>query len=83
MPGSRVVVEVKGESLTVADNGHGMDEATKSRLFAPFFTTKSNGTGLGLCNVRRIVDAHGGLVRVWSEPGKGSRIEVSFGRSAA
>ncbi|MGH9493985.1 MAG: two-component system sensor histidine kinase NtrB [Candidatus Sulfotelmatobacter sp.] len=63
--------------LVVADNGAGMDMETRERMFEPFFTTKaSQGTGLGLANVRDIVSRHGGLIHVESALGKGTRISV-------
>jgi two-component system, cell cycle sensor histidine kinase and response regulator CckA len=65
-------------SLTVADNGCGMNEETRARLFEPFFTTKKpgEGTGLGLATVQRIVSESGGLIEVRSDMGRGTRIEV-------
>jgi len=67
-------------SLTVRDDGCGMDAETRARLFEPFFTTKNPGagTGLGLAMVRRIVDGAGGKIEVESEPGRGTCIEVFF-----
>jgi signal transduction histidine kinase len=63
--------------LTVGDTGVGMDAAVRARLFQPFFTQgKAEGTGLGLPIVKRIVEAHGGTVRVESEPGKGTTFVV-------
>ena len=64
--------------LWVSDSGCGMDEATQSRIFEPFFTTKPSGagTGLGLSVVHGIVTAHGGVVRLYSQPGKGSVFNV-------
>ncbi len=62
--------------LTVADTGAGMAPDVLERLFEPFFTTKESGTGLGLLSCKRIVDSHGGVMRVESEPGKGTRFHL-------
>ncbi len=57
----------------VADNGMGMSEEVKSRLFSSFFSTKGHrGTGLGLMNTRKMVDEHQGTIAVASEPGEGT-----------
>jgi two-component system, cell cycle sensor histidine kinase and response regulator CckA len=68
--------------LSVTDTGVGMDAATQSRMFEPFFSTKGKdeGTGLGLSVVYNIVRASGGSVRVSSEPGRGSTFQVFFPR---
>lgn len=62
--------------LSVRDAGHGIDENVRRRLFQPFFTTRKNGTGLGLFVCQRIVTRHRGLIRVRSEPGQGACINV-------
>jgi signal transduction histidine kinase/CheY-like chemotaxis protein len=64
--------------LTVSDTGYGMDEATASRIFEPFYTTKQAGAGygLGLATVREIVTGHGGQVTVDSAIGKGTRFSL-------
>ncbi|MEO0071405.1 MAG: ATP-binding protein [candidate division WOR-3 bacterium] len=74
----RVATMVRDEtvSLIVEDSGVGMTEKEKSQIFVPFYTTKPEGTGLGLSVVYGIVTAHGGSIKVESEPGKGSRFEV-------
>ena len=64
--------------LAVIDNGQGMDEKTRSRLFEVFFSTKPSGNGLGLPTVRKIVDAHRGTITCESELGRGTRFTISL-----
>ena len=77
--GGREIVLRKGlscASVSVADNGPGMDRTVLGRIFDPFFTTKTNGTGLGLPMVKRTVNAHGGILTVKSIRGKGATFEI-------
>jgi len=61
----------------VSDNGCGMDEEVKKKLFTSFFTTKEGrGTGLGLLNTQKIVQEHGGTITVNSQPGEGSTFTI-------
>ncbi|MBI3886951.1 MAG: response regulator [Opitutae bacterium] len=64
--------------LTVQDTGHGIPPAVRERIFDPFFTTKEagKGTGLGLSTVADIARKHGGVVKVASEPGRGTVFAV-------
>ncbi len=64
--------------LRIADTGCGMDQATCERIFEPFFSTHigTEGTGLGLAVVHRIVIDHGGAIALTSAPGKGSTFEI-------
>ncbi len=70
--------EVNGARLqiSVSDTGIGMDAQTLAHLFTPFFTTKSDGTGLGLSSCKRIVESYGGLMVVESHPGHGTRFDL-------
>jgi signal transduction histidine kinase/HAMP domain-containing protein len=82
----RLRAAVVGEMVTasVEDDGVGMSPETQQRVFEPFFTTKGvQGTGLGLSMVYGIVQRHGGTLAVRSEPGFGTRIEVTLPRASA
>ena len=63
-------------SVGVIDDGPGMDASTQERVLEPFFSTKPQGTGLGLSLVHKIVDAHDGMVRVQSAPGRGTTVTL-------
>ncbi|MFA9444646.1 nitrogen regulation protein NR(II) [Egicoccus sp. AB-alg6-2] len=68
-PGSYVIVDV-------VDDGPGMDDEVRQRMFAPFFSTKFAGRGLGLAASAGIVAAHGGAIDVDSAPGQGARFRL-------
>ena len=59
-------------ALHVIDTGPGIDAASRARIFDPYYTTRAGGTGLGLPTTRRIVEAHGGRLELFSEPGTGT-----------
>lgn len=67
-----------GVTLHVIDTGPGIEPANLARVFQPYFTTKSGGTGLGLPAARRIVEAHHGRLEVHTEPGRGSDFIVTL-----
>jgi len=65
-------------SLAVSDNGPGIPDNLRARLFDPFVTGRAGGTGLGLAIVQRAVEAHRGLVLVDSVPQQGTTFTVYF-----
>jgi signal transduction histidine kinase len=62
--------------VTIEDTGAGMSEETLSRMFDLFFTTKPQGTGLGMALARSVIDLHAGTLAITSAPGKGTRVTV-------
>jgi two-component system cell cycle sensor histidine kinase/response regulator CckA len=75
-------------ALLVSDTGHGMSPEVQARMFEPFFTTRAErpgtqGTGLGLATVQRIVAGVGGRIDVQSAPGQGTTVTVYFRRVAS
>jgi signal transduction histidine kinase len=69
--------------LSVTDTGPGISPEAQRRMFNPFFTTRPTGTGLGLAIVHRIVDAHGGHIKVDSRPDAGTRIDLCLPEAPA
>ena len=85
-PDGRIVVSAsnqnQGLTLTIEDQGKGMNAETQRRACDPFFTTKPSGPGLGLTIARRVVESHGGHLAIDSQPGRGTRINVSLPTAA-
>ncbi len=91
--GSRVGVGVKADGdvveIAVSDQGIGISEADRDRIFERFYradearSRRTGGTGLGLSIVKHAVHRHGGEVRVWSRPGRGSTFTIRLPRIEA
>lgn len=64
--------------LVIADTGAGMEAETLARLWEPFYTTKTTGTGLGLSVTHKIIQEHHGFVDVHSAPGRGTTFTLAF-----
>ena len=58
------------------DTGPGIPEEHLPKIFKPYFTTKSGGTGLGLPTTKRLIEAHGGRIEVHTSPGNGTDFTV-------
>lgn len=81
--GGDLTIRVRGEengiiAIDIADTGCGISDPNISRIFEPFFTTKEYGTGLGLTNVKRLVQDNGGTIAVHSEASKGAQFTLRF-----
>lgn len=84
-PGGQVVVSTRVQEklveVDVTDTGEGIPEEIKKRIFLPFFTTKEQGTGLGLCISKRIIEDHpGGSFQLDSAEGRGTVATIGFRR---
>lgn len=90
--GTRVAVAVKAEEgtvdISVSDQGIGISEADRDRIFERFYRSdvarsrRTGGTGLGLSIVKHATQRHGGEVRLWSRPGRGSTFTMRLPRIA-
>jgi two-component system nitrogen regulation sensor histidine kinase NtrY len=65
-------------TLEIADNGCGLPPEIRTKIFEPYFSTKENGTGLGLTIVSQIIEDHRGYIRAWPNDPRGSRFTVEF-----
>jgi len=83
-PGGQVVVNVRSvgdrAEIAVRDTGRGMPADTLRRVGTPFFTTREDGTGLGVVLARSVIGQHGGSLRYDSEPGKGTLVSFTLPR---
>jgi two-component system, NtrC family, sensor histidine kinase HydH len=70
-------------AVEIADSGPGVPAEMKEQIFNPFFTTKKSGVGLGLAIVSKIVDSHGGAVKLVSAPGEGACFRVTLPAESA
>lgn len=68
-------------AFSVADTGEGMSDNEIEKIFNPFYTTKDDGTGLGMAITHRIVEEHGGYINIDSSPGRGTTVTVVIPRS--
>src|SRR5262249_34673773 len=81
-PGGAVDLEVRRRDaraeVVIADTGHGIPPETLARLGTPFFTTREDGTGLGVTLARSVVVHHGGSLEFESHPGRGTRVTLQL-----
>lgn len=86
VPGNsgKITIGIKEETpfykLKISDNGSGISEDNLSRIFEPYFTTKTNGFGLGLSATWNIIQSHGAGIEVSSLPGEGTSFVLTFGQ---
>ncbi len=75
-------INTRGENekcvVEIKDNGYGISESELNNLFEPYFTTKTNGNGLGLTNTQNIILNHKGFIGVNSKPGEGTTFTIKF-----
>ena len=81
--GGHITVSARMETggriaIAVADNGHGMAPEQREKVFVPFFTTKRQGSGIGLTLVRQIATVHGATVAISDTPGGGTTVSLHF-----
>ncbi|MCK5526932.1 MAG: PAS domain S-box protein [Candidatus Latescibacteria bacterium] len=73
--------EEEGAFVKIRDQGTGMTEAVRAKLFTPFFTTRENGTGLGLATAKKIIEAHNGAIHAENQPGEGACFTITLPHS--
>ncbi len=72
----QAVAQAQHVCLSLIDTGKGMAPEVLAKVFEPFYSTKTGGSGLGLPTTRKIVEAHGGAIEVQSEVGKGTKFTI-------
>ena len=73
-----VTEEIGTVNILLEDNGPGIPEDRQDKIFIPFFTTRKNGSGIGLALARQIIRLHNGSIKVESEEGKFTRFIISL-----
>ncbi|MGD9721570.1 MAG: nitrogen regulation protein NR(II) [Pirellulales bacterium] len=74
----RTLTTAGGVALELIDTGCGMDERVAAHIFEAFYSTKPGGSGLGLPTTRKLIEAHGGTIRVESELGRGTKFTIEL-----
>jgi signal transduction histidine kinase len=79
-PNPELKINLAGEQnhpiIKIGDNGKGMDEATLTKIFDPFFSNRNGGMGLGMTATHNIISMHDGKINVSSYPGRGTEFEI-------
>jgi signal transduction histidine kinase len=64
--------------MEIVDDGPGMSNEVRERIFEPFFSTKTGGVGIGLAMVKSCIDAHNGTISIESKPGGGTKFRIEL-----
>ncbi len=75
----RTAAQESGVRIEVSDTGQGLTPEECARLFTPYYTTKTHGTGLGPAIVQSVISDHKGRISVESKPGRGSTFRIDLG----
>ena len=65
-------------NITLEDNGIGIDNNTLKDMYKPFYTTKQDGTGLGVCFSKEVIDSHLGSIKYYTEYGKWTKVIINL-----
>lgn len=80
--GGTITIDIKQNNqmavLKMSDTGTGISKENLEKIFCPFFTTKSEGTGLGLCEANKVIQAHAGRLEVTSKPNQGTTFTIEL-----